>query len=53
MEREKALGVPCGFELAHLPLPLTRRLMRDFSAIAGISVYTVTYLPNMLCMAAG
>ena len=44
VEREKPLGVPCGFESAHLPLPLTRRLMRDFGAIVGISVYTATHV---------
>jgi hypothetical protein len=44
VKREKPLGVPCGFESEHLPFPLARWLMRDFGAIVGISVYTVTHV---------
>jgi hypothetical protein len=43
VEREKPLGVPCGFESAHLPSPLARRLMRDLGSIVGVSLYTVSH----------
>jgi hypothetical protein len=43
VEREKPLGVPCRFESSHLPFPLARRLMRDFSSIVGISLHTVSH----------
>ena len=44
MEREKPLRVPCRFESSHLPFPLARRLMRDFSSIVGISLYNVSHV---------
>jgi hypothetical protein len=44
MECEKSLGVPGRFESAHLPFPLTRRLMRDFGSIVGVRFYTVSHI---------
>ena len=44
MEREKPLGVPRGFESAHLPFPLAGRLRRDFGSIVGVPLHTVRYV---------
>jgi hypothetical protein len=44
MQREKPLGVPGGFESAHLPFPLAGRLMRDLGSIVGVPLHTVSYV---------
>ena len=41
MDREKPLGMPGGFESAHLSFPLAGRLMRDFGSIVGVSLHTM------------
>ena len=40
----KSLDVPCGLESSHLPFPLARRLMRDFSSIVGVSLHSVSHV---------
>jgi hypothetical protein len=41
VRREKALGVPGGFEPLHPPLPLARGLMRMLRPIVQVAVLTV------------
>jgi hypothetical protein len=36
--------VTCGFETAHVPLPLASRLMRDFGSIVVVSLHTVSHV---------
>ena len=42
MDLDKALGVPDGFEPAHSPLPLTRRLMRVLRPVVQVPVLPVS-----------
>ena len=44
MEREKTLYLSSGFESAHLPFPLARRLMRGFDSIVGVPLDTVSHV---------
>jgi hypothetical protein len=44
MDGEKSLGVLRRFESAHLPLPLTGRLMRGFNSIVGEPLHTVSHV---------
>jgi hypothetical protein len=44
MEKEKSLGLPGGFESAHLPFPSAGRLMRGFGSIVSISLHTVSHV---------
>jgi len=38
------LGLPGGFESAHLPFPSAGRLMRGFGSVVGISLRTVSHV---------
>jgi hypothetical protein len=41
VDREKPLYLPRGFEPAHLPFPVARRLMRDFPSVVSPAVLAV------------
>ena len=41
MDGEKPLGSASRFESAHLPFPMTGRLMRGFGAIVGVTFLSV------------
>ena len=43
VEREKPLRLASRFEAAHLPFPLAGWLMRDFSAIVGVTFRVVVH----------
>jgi hypothetical protein len=44
VDGEKPLGVLSRFESAHLPFPLTGRLMRGFESIVGVSLHTMSHV---------
>jgi hypothetical protein len=44
VDGEKSLGVLSRFESAHLPFPLTGRLMRGFDSIVGEPLHTVSHV---------